>query len=81
MANRTLTACYIGDGYLYGASSNPFAALPAYWPSVRHEDGFTLRTLANVPADIAARLEDHGTSSQYYADGYEAARAAAPFLV
>jgi len=47
---------------------------------VQYEDGFALVELRDVPEDIAEALEKQGTSEQYYADGYEAARAAEPYV-
>ena len=77
---RNLIAAYIGDGYLYGAADHPRASLPSYWMDVQYEDGFALVELRDVPEDIADALEKQGTSEQYYADGYEAARAAEPYV-
>lgn len=77
---RNLIAAYIGDGYLYGASGNPMAELPLYWAEVACEEGFTLIELRGVPELVADALEKQGTSEQYYADGYEAARAAEPYV-
>lgn len=78
---RNLIAAYIGDGYLYGASGYWGADTPRYWPGVRDEEGFALVELKGVPLEIAERLCAQGVQGeQYYSDGYEAARAAAPYV-
>lgn len=77
---KNLIAAYIGDGYLYGAADHPRASLPSYWMDVQYEDGFALVELRDVPEDIAEALEKQGLPGQVYADGYEAARAAAPYV-
>lgn len=78
---RNLIAAYIGDGYLYGASGYWGADTPRYWPGVRDEEGFALVELKDVPLEIAERLCAQGVQGeQCYSDGYEAARAAAPYV-
>lgn len=77
---KNLVAAYIGDGYLYGAADHPRASLPSYWMDVQYEDGFALVELRDVPEDVALALENQGLPGQVYADGYEAARAAAPYV-
>lgn len=77
---RNLIAAYIGDGYLYGASDHWLADNPRYWLAVCDEEGFTLVELRDVPEDVALTLENQGLPGQVYADGYEAARAAAPYV-
>jgi hypothetical protein len=76
-----LVAAYYADGAFYGASATCEAATePRYWLPLWNEDEpFRLVRLVNVPADVAAQFVAHGTSEQHYADGYEAARAAAPY--
>lgn len=81
MDTKDLIAAYIADGHLYGASDHWFADNPRYWLTVRDEEGFTLIELKDVPLEIAERLCAQGVQGeQYYSDGYEAARAAAPYV-
>lgn len=77
---RNLTAVFIADGYLYGATDHPNASDPRYWGNLRYEGGFALVELLAVPDDLADALEAMGTSEQTYGDGYEAATVAAPYV-
>src|SRR5690606_25681092 len=77
---KNLIAAYIGDGYLYGVEDHPRASLPSYWMDVQYEDRFVLVELRDVPEDVALALENQGLPGQVYTDGYEAARAAAPYV-
>jgi len=76
-----LYALVVEDGYLHGASRDDDAGCPyGYW-MVNHlgVEQWTLVVLKDVPEDLAARLEDHGTSAQDFSDGYEAWAAAQPY--
>lgn len=77
---RNLIAAFIADGYLYGVTDHPNASDPRYWCDVRYEEGFKIVELVGVPAARAAALEAIGTPEQMIADGYEAARIAAPYV-
>jgi hypothetical protein len=76
-----LVACYLADDYLCGASGDPAAAGPLYWHrrGLRSE-AFGLVHLEGVPQEVADRLVRQGWHDRSYADGYEAARAAAPYV-
>lgn len=82
-----LLARYIADGYLSAAemADTPNATSERYWADYYSEDydqnkGETV-SLKNVPMEIASRLLVQGTSEQVFSDGYEAANAAAPYVV
>lgn len=90
--NYNMVAFYVGD-YLAGAvrvrgngsawdshgAGDPW--YPGYWPlEWREGDDWELVELLHVPEDIALKLENQGSLDQWYADGYEAANAAAPFV-
>jgi hypothetical protein len=83
MADRQgfkMTALYIGDGYLAGASTDGMADSIDYWPGSMWEDGeWELVELNNVPSDLARQLEAMGTGDQEFPDGYAAASAAADY--
>ena len=70
-------ATYVGDGYLYGASTDDSAINPGYW---QLEEPYTIVILNDVPASLASDLEEQGTTNQVFSDGYEAANAAAPYV-
>ncbi|MBI2504065.1 MAG: hypothetical protein HYW07_12635 [Candidatus Latescibacteria bacterium] len=76
-----LVACYVADDYLYGASGTPSASNPVHW---RYRglktEAFGLVRLEGVPDEVASRLVRQGWHDHYYADGYAAARAAAPYV-
>jgi len=83
---RKLVALYSDDGYLHYASDvegpgNPYS--PEFWPMYSGDDyyrNWDLVELTSVPDDIAKKLIAQGTSEQWYADGYEAASAAGPYI-
>jgi len=76
-----LIALYIGD-YLAGATDDLDRGWSdSFWPLEMREDDYSLVMLQDVPEDIAEQLLAQGTSEQWYDDGYDAASAAAPYLV
>jgi len=76
-----LIALYIGD-YLAGATDDLDRGWSdSFWPLEMREDDYALVMLQDVPEDIAEQLLAQGTSEQWYDDGYDAASAAAPYLV
>lgn len=78
-----LYAFYVGgtsEGYLAGASRDRDAAYPSYWDMSWRQEDFEIAELRNVPGDLAARLENMGTSDQDFRDGYEAGNAAERYL-
>lgn len=76
-----LVACYVADDYLYGASSALSASSPAHWWHFGLKGAaFGLVRLEGVPDEVADRLVRQCWHDHSYADGYEAARAAAPYV-
>jgi hypothetical protein len=76
-----LVVAYIGDGYLYGASSSSYASDPSYWRQLQLDrEPFALHYAHRVPKKLAEELEAQGTSEQQFSDGYDAANAAAPYV-
>lgn len=80
-ATRSLVLCFIGDGYLFGASDKIPACYARYWLLLPGLDGhaFALHKAHNVPAELAETLCAVGTSGQSHRDGYDAAQDAAPY--
>ena len=75
-----MTALYISDGYLAGASTDGAADSIDYWPETMWEESeWELVELNNVPPDLARQLEAMGTGDQEFSDGYDAANAAADY--
>lgn len=76
-----LVACYVADDYLYGASGALSASNPAHWWCFGLKGAaFGLVRLEGVPDEVADRLVRQCWCDHSYADGYEAARAAAPYM-
>lgn len=73
---KTLYLCYVGDGYLSGASDSEEASRIHYWTFCNGltEDDIAILRVDNVPLPLAKELEAMGTSDQTVGDGYEAAR-------
>jgi len=80
---KTLYAALIGDGYLYGATEDSLgsSATNSYWMGLRLDrEPFEIFKLSRVPEDLAEKLIVQGTSDQEFSDGYDATRAAAPYM-
>ena len=75
-----IVVAMVGDGSLYGASANRNAYEPRYWLSLRAEHEPYALFEARVPHKLADKLEVHGTTDQWFSDGYEGWRAVAPYL-
>lgn len=70
---KTIYVAFYGEGAVYGADESESAASPSFWGELQDEPDFAIIKY-RVPNRLARRLLDHGTSAQYYSDGYEAAR-------
>lgn len=71
---RTLYAL-IYDDYLIAATEDPRGAMvnSGYWMLDDDENISALTVVeAIVPDHLAERFTDHGTTGQYFSDGYEA---------
>lgn len=78
-----MVVAVIADGYVYGASeteSSDTAEDPRYWLQLRLDREPYALFRATVPSKLADDLEAQGTSDQVFSDGYEAMRAAAPYM-
>ena len=78
-------ACrYLADGYLAATSlsTNAFTR-ESYWADYYAEDVLKAETHIHLVTDhaLVERLLVHGTSDQYFSDGYEAASALAEYLM
>lgn len=81
-----LWALASSDGYMFAATDRRSDAMsPSHWrqagvDDTQLEEDALLLHLAKVPLDLAEKLKDAGTRASSYDDGYEAMRAARPFL-
>ena len=80
-----LSARVTADGYLlYVATEEDYTGSDRYWPdyySADFSDGeLETLTLLAVPDELAGELCKQGGSGQVFADGYDAWRAALPFI-
>ena len=79
-----LWALVIGDGYLYGADDSDSSLYRSYMEdgvvvTSHHAGEWAIYALHDVPAELATKLMDHGTSNQWFDDGYEGWQAALPY--